>query len=107
MKLYHIALTKNVQSILQEGLRVDGGMKGLATYKTERSLAVWLTDNVDYIVEHQVGLELFTAQCSVLEVNVTGMLLGALAVYPTGNIVICKHEYFVTKDVEPYRISMA
>lgn len=104
MILYHITKNKNVPKILIEGLRPNSGYVGISTYKTERSAVIWLTDNVDYVVKHQIGENYFAEKFTVLEVDVSGMLVGKLTVYPTGKLVTCDHEYFVHKHISPDKI---
>ena len=104
MNLYHITKIKNVSNILINGLRRNSGLKGISTYKTERSGVIWLTDNVDYIVKNQIGENYFAEQFAVLSVDVNGMLVGKLTVFPTRSLVTCDHEYFVYNNISPDRI---
>lgn len=71
MKLYHITRLNNLDSILTSGI-LPGRSKGLLKKNDERSQWVWLTNDVNKIIETQAG-DGWRNNIAIIEVHVTNI----------------------------------
>ena len=102
MKLYHITHKSNVKSILKNGL-IPSFSSGLSVTKRSKKKLVWLTDNPEFIISSQYDQNRVN-DLRIIEVNIDGLLVGARAVYPTGRMSICNHEFFTVGKISPKRL---
>jgi len=109
MILFHFTKPDYLNSILTEGLIPDGANKKLGKSGMARNLSwpwVFLTDNPDYIVEHQCGRDWARI---LLEVDCTGLNVIPhrwLGTDADGKDRWSPHEFTYSGHIEPNRIKI-
>ena len=79
------------------GLR-RGYRKGLSTRQSQ--LMVWLTDDVEYILEKQAGINWIKKNAPiVLEIDTTELVVEQYMAHCYETPRICPHEFFVVGDI--------
>jgi hypothetical protein len=107
MKLYHLTPRDNLGSILKKGIRCAArtGSLGFGD-KQFRSCFVWLTDDPDYILKHQVGDAWAKKnKIQIIELCNVGDVF-PMHSWATGIPVRAEHEFVSIKRIPPQNIVM-
>lgn len=107
-KLFHITRGKNIESILQQGLRPASSVGFISKYdqkkqQKEFGSIVWLTDDVNYIIEAQTGwnwIEKHNAHVVIVNVSPYKQVLAARIVWCYDIPKVSEHEFYIHGPIE-------